>query len=554
MGQVVDLERKQQLALRDDLERIIILAQDKLRRQRQELRGLADVLHSSDSQALTAKQRNTLEEYAALKRELLLVQAQLRQANLRLTVHKSHLRSGDNIPIPDSLVEQYLDVDPGIQTKALEVAKAQDLLQKVEETTTPVSPARSRRQAELRNARENLEKLRAERRPEIVKRLRQKIRNEAESGAGQIGEEITLLEEQKHEMDREVKRVGGEAERIGTTSLDLEMKKADIDQADGVVKLLQHEKERLSIQLQATALRRVTLLERAEPPTTPNLREHVQETVLVGLCALALGVLGVSYREYRARWINTPDEVTQDLGMRVVGTLPALSNWFAGRGGDLHSRQNEASLRLLIESIDGIRAILSCDESAASTRVLMVTSAHSREGKTMLAGQLATSFARAGQRTLLIDGDLRNPRLHQLLNLSQSPGFSEVLRGETDVPLAIRPTNVPGLSVLPAGQLNRSVLTSSLWETGRPLFERLRAEYKFIVVDSCPVLPVADSLMLGQHVDAAVLCIRPRVSRWPSIRAAQVRLQAVRIRVVGTVVNGVRINADDDYYRYVTRK
>jgi polysaccharide biosynthesis transport protein len=171
----------------------------------------------------------------------------------------------------------------------------------------------------------------------------------------------------------------------------------------------------------------------------------------------------------------------------------------------------------------------------------------------MLAGQLAISFARAGQSTLLIDGDLRNPTLHKILGQPRTPGLCEVLRGDLDVSLAIRPTDVSGLYILPAGQLSRLIFTTSLQGSGQQLFERLRAQYKFIVVDSSPILPVADSLLLGQHVDAAVLSIRPRVSRLPSIWEACERLRAVGIRLLGTVVNGVHMNPDDDYYKYVNK-
>ena len=111
---------------------------------------------------------------------------------------------------------------------------------------------------------------------------------------------------------------------------------------------------------------------------------------------------------------------------------------------------------------------------------------------------------------------------------------------------------MPGLFFLPAGTFSRSVLTSCLQESGESFFEHLRAQYQFIVIDSCPVLPVPDSLLVGRYVDAAVFSIRPRVSRFPSIVAACERLRSVRIRLLGTVVNGVRMQKDHDYYHYVT--
>ena len=190
-------------------------------------------------------------------------------------------------------------------------------------------------------------------------------------------EELRILEsQQKGEEPR--KQVGSDADRIGTTSLDLEMKKAEIDQADSVVNLLAREKEKLNIELQATAYKRVSVYQQAEPSETPNTKEHIQESVLAGLCAMSLGVFCVGFRELRQRWVNTADEVSKDLGMRVVGTLPDLSYWAGRSRAQRIGSQDHTSVRILGESID-IRTILACGLSDASTRVLMITSQPRRE-------------------------------------------------------------------------------------------------------------------------------------------------------------------------------
>src|SRR5262249_56622453 len=106
----------------------------------------------------------------------------------------------------------------------------------------------------------------------------------------------------------------------------------------------------------------------------------------------------------------------------------------------------------VMESIDAIRTRLLHDASTRSTRVVMVTSAGPGEGKTTLASALATSLARAGRRTLLLDGDLRRPTVHELVEASMQPGFSEVLLGEVEVAEAAVDPGQDNLSVLPAGQ------------------------------------------------------------------------------------------------------
>ncbi len=141
-----------------------------------------------------------------------------------------------------------------------------------------------------------------------------------------------------------------------------------------------------------------------------------------------------------------------------------------------------------LESFDAIRTQLLRDDGAEAARVVMVTSATPGEGKTTVAGHLASSLARAGRKTLLIDGDLRRPGVHQLFELPMQPGFSEVLLGEVEAADAVQTTTQDGLSVLAAGQWDREVMQALARDGLEGIFEKLREEFDFIVVDSHPVL------------------------------------------------------------------
>jgi capsular exopolysaccharide synthesis family protein len=173
-------------------------------------------------------------------------------------------------------------------------------------------------------------------------------------------------------------------------------------------------------------------------------------------------------------------------------------------------------------------------------RVLMVTSAESGEGKTTLASQLATSLAQAGRRTLLVDGDLRQPVLHQLLEAPQQPGLTEALLGEVPIEAALRPTAVDGLSFLPAGEWDAQVVKALAGEGLPKMLDQLREQFDLILIDSHPVLEATDALMIGQHVDAALLSLLREVSQVPHAQAAMQQLNNMGIRVLGAVVNGVR--------------
>jgi Mrp family chromosome partitioning ATPase len=126
-----------------------------------------------------------------------------------------------------------------------------------------------------------------------------------------------------------------------------------------------------------------------------------------------------------------------------------------------------------------------------------------------------------------------------VFGLADGPGFAEVLRGQAEARGAARPTPVPGLWLLPAGRCDDTSLRALAQGRARSVFAGLRDQYDCIIIDSPPVLPVADALLIGQCVDAAVFSILREVSRMPSVHAAYERLATLGVRVLGAVVNGV---------------
>jgi capsular exopolysaccharide synthesis family protein len=190
-----------------------------------------------------------------------------------------------------------------------------------------------------------------------------------------------------------------------------------------------------------------------------------------------------------------------------------------------------------------------------SLRVVMVTSALEGEGKTTVAGHLAVSLARAGFRTLLIDGDLRRPTLHRMFGVPLDPGFNEVLRGEAMVAETVRATGLSGLSFLSGGYWQENETIRALAQDGiKSFFDELRGVYDFIIVDSSPVLPVVDPLVIGQHVDGVLFSILREVSRLPSVYAAYERMTGLGIRILGAVINGAREGAYESTYQFIASR
>jgi capsular exopolysaccharide synthesis family protein len=323
---------------------------------------------------------------------------------------------------------------------------------------------------------------------------------------------------------------------------------------------------------------RVAVLEGAAAPPERAIGRQTKLAGAAGAGMFVLGLLGVAWIESRRRIINGAADVSRGLGLTVVGTVPSLpesarrphrasSN---GASSDV-AAPNQASpdgaatrsalpngaaagetywQNRLMESIDGIRTLLLHAVRGDNLRIIMVTSAVGGEGKTSLASQLAASLARAWKKTLLIDGDLRHPAAHRLFDAPLDPGFSEVLRGDADLVQAIKATALSRLWVMPAGHWDAHAVQALAQDQVRTKLLSLKQQYDFVIVDSCPVLPVADALVLGQHVDGVLFSVMRDVSRLPALRAAQERVQNLGVRTLGAVVIGEQSDLAAEAYKY----
>jgi Mrp family chromosome partitioning ATPase len=149
----------------------------------------------------------------------------------------------------------------------------------------------------------------------------------------------------------------------------------------------------------------------------------------------------------------------------------------------------------------------------------------------------------------LVDGDLRDPSLHKLFGMPLEDGVSELLRSEIEITDAIRPTNTEGLWLMTAGICDMDAIHALATDQLQPIFEKLRAEFDFVIIDGAPVLGLSDSLSIGQYIDGAILTVLRDHSGVRSIHQASELLKSLGIRLIGCVVNGMPFKAD----RRITR-
>jgi capsular exopolysaccharide synthesis family protein len=276
-------------------------------------------------------------------------------------------------------------------------------------------------------------------------------------------------------------------------------------------------------------------------PFVPTVRDYgkaIKIAVAAGALAF-LGVLGgLCLLGASSRRVCSADDVSQGLGLRVVGTLPRLPASARNKSAVAQALGGLDTRYGLTESIDALRTVLLHSPRLDGARVVVVTSALGGEGKTTLASHLAASLARAWRKTLLIDGDLRKPAAHEQFDLPLEPGLSEALRGDIEFDDTVKPTMTGRLWLMPAGKVDAHSLQALAQEGMAGVFERLKEQYDFIIIDTSPVLPIPDALLLAQQADTVLLSVMRDHSRLPAVYAAQQKLEALGIRVLGTVVIG----------------
>jgi capsular exopolysaccharide synthesis family protein len=195
-----------------------------------------------------------------------------------------------------------------------------------------------------------------------------------------------------------------------------------------------------------------------------------------------------------------------------------------------------------------LRTNLLFTSAAPSGRVLLVSSANPGEGKTTTVANLAESLAQNGARVLAVDTDLRRPTLHQQFNLSKTPGLSDLIVGKTQASQAIQATRTKGLQVLPCGYIppNPAELLGS--QSMRDVIAALREHYDWVLMDTPPILAMADTPILCPLVDGVILVVGAEVSGRPVIQRAIDQITSVGGKITGIVLNKVDLERNSFYY------
>jgi capsular exopolysaccharide synthesis family protein len=283
-------------------------------------------------------------------------------------------------------------------------------------------------------------------------------------------------------------------------------------------------------------------------PVLPNTRRDLAFTLMAGL-VLAIGlVFGMEYLDNR---IKTPDEIKEHLGIPFLGLVPAVSSKESGGASPL---LDNGAPPEFAEAMRGIRTAVVFSSASDGARTVVVTSTAPSEGKTLVSTNLGSALGQAEQRTLVIDGDMRRPRVHDVFGCAQEPGLSNVLVGTAQLRTAIRQTSNPYLSVIPAGHIppNPAELLGSV--KYRRLLEELGQDYDWIVIDAPPVMAVTDAAVIANGASGVVFVIGAEMTPRRTAQTAIEQLTAARAKIIGAVLNRANVRRHSYYYAPYHRK
>jgi polysaccharide biosynthesis transport protein len=308
--------------------------------------------------------------------------------------------------------------------------------------------------------------------------------------------------------------------------------------------------------MQPTNVRIVDAAEVPNKPSKPDVFRNALTGLATGL-ALAFGL--VFGGEFINRSVRAPGEAAFHLKVPELGVIPSqasvadqalLPNILPTKATNLNGAKAKLELvtwqdrpSLMAEAYRNALTSILTANGKGRPKIIMVTSSGHGEGKSSTVSNLGIALAEINQRVLLIDADLRKPRMHDIFNLPNTWGLSDLLREKSslsDCPIEAlaRKTEVDGLYVLPSGPGTVSITNLLYSSRMADLVERVRNDFDVTIIDTPPMSYLSDARVLGQLADAAILVIRASRTTLDEARAAKQRLSDDGIRVLGTILNG----------------
>jgi capsular exopolysaccharide synthesis family protein len=408
------------------------------------------------------------------------------------------------------------------------------------------------------------------------------------AGSVGAGESVDRVKQLRRQIAEERVSITGLTARIDVLNQRLQSYEAELSSIpEQAMQLAQLERGRnyaeeryqaIVDQLQETRIQEETELGYADPVTEATIpsrpiQPQTQRNLTLGLILGVLFGLGLAVgRDKLDSRMYKPEALREASGLRLIGTVPdftpVIDNKLGGASRvpvgevrfDTSLIAHVQPMAAAAEAYRHIRTNVQFSSKESLIQTLMVTSPGAGDGKSVTASNLAVVMAQANRRTLLIDADLRRPRVHQMFDLSRYPGLSDALEAEgtsdSDAHPSIQDTPVDNLKVLSAGgEVDRPaerIGSAAL----RRLIRHVKGEFDIIVIDTPPILAATDAAYLSTQCDGTLLVTRAAETTQHELHHAIEALDDVGATILGTVFNGFNVSMAYGYklrYRHYTR-
>ncbi|NVB82974.1 MAG: polysaccharide biosynthesis tyrosine autokinase [Kofleriaceae bacterium] len=279
-------------------------------------------------------------------------------------------------------------------------------------------------------------------------------------------------------------------------------------------------------------------------PVSPSLRVNI---AVAAVLALLLGISLVFAVVFLDRTVKTTTDAQLAAGVPVLGFIPVLVGNTDDKERDLYVHRNPKSL--IAESCRALRTNTLLSAADRQLKTMTVCSANQREGKTTSVIYLGTTMAQSGQRVLLIDTDMRRPRLHASTGVTRQQGVTNLILGEQNYDEVIKATEIPNLFVLPCGPLPPNPAELLMTKRFETILAELATRFDRVILDSPPVQAVTDAVVLSKLVDGVILVVRADKTLREDVRRSANQIRDVGGNIFGLIVNEVDAS-DRSYYSY----
>ncbi len=372
-----------------------------------------------------------------------------------------------------------------------------------------------------------------------LKRVTTRMRDQMSTKKGQMQSEYELAQRNEQTLQAEIRSAEQTAYKLGLTTSKFSLFNTDAETKKELFDVINKTMQQVALGAELLA-NNVSLLDHAVPPLSPVSPKKRLNLFMGAMLGLLLGLGAAFFMDYLDNTFRSPEDIEQYLGMTTLAIVP---KWVDEEAGS-HSAK---------EAFQSLRTSLIFSSKNRERKVVLVTSCAPQEGKSSTVAQLSLALAGPGDRVLVLDCDLRRPTLHLHFQVARDAGLTEYLaapRGVEDWTPYVKRTAVPNLDVVTCGPIppNAPELLGS--DRFRRLLVDLRGQYDWVVIDSPPVMSLADAVILAAQADMVALIIRHnRTDRERVARGFQ-QLRNVGANVVGAILNNVDVRRgyQKDYY------